>query len=173
MLLGNAIVQRPELRRPIDRMQRELDQNPPQPRRALFRQLPQASLAAGGMNGGHQPGVRTQVATVREAVHVPDLTEDQQGGVGANPGHRAEQLRLRIGSRLRRDRLGDLSDVFSQGIELPQLAIEGEAVARTHGDGGQIPTTLDATGRFGWRLQSALANNRRNLILHLRPQPHE
>ena len=78
MLLRHAIVERPKLRGTIDRMHRDFDQDPAQPRGALFREASQSGGIRRGMHRGHQARVRAQVPTVGKPTDITNLAVDQR-----------------------------------------------------------------------------------------------
>ena len=77
-----------------------------------------------------QPGIGAKAPGIREAAHVPDLTEDEQGGVRANAGHGAQELGLRVLLYLGFDGGGDRCDLGRERLQEPQVAIQSKGVAK-------------------------------------------
>ncbi len=99
VLLRDSIIERPKLRRTIDRMHRHFHQNPAQPRGALFGQPPQPCRVRRRMDRGHQARVGAQMPTVGKPMNVSDLAADQQGRVRPIPRNGAHELCLGIKNR--------------------------------------------------------------------------
>lgn len=144
MFFRDSVVQRAELRRTVDRVHRELHQNPPEPRRTLLRQPPQAGLSTRRMHGRHESGMRAEPATVGKSLNVPDLTHNEQRRVGADARHRLQQLSLRVGRSLALNGGGDLTNLGGQVGQGAQIALEPKSVARSHRNCGQKSLALDA-----------------------------